>query len=158
MPYLIDGHNLIPKVPGLSLDAVDDEMQLVEMLQEFCRRKGKRVEVFFDKAPPGGRRVRVFGSVTARFVGQGATADDAIMGRLARLGRAARNWTVVSSDRQVRTAARAKHATSLPSEDFAVQLCEALDGSSRQAGEDPGMSVSPDEVDEWLRIFGGDEE
>ena len=158
MPYLIDGHNLIPKVPGLSLDAVDDEMQLVEMLQEFCRRKGKRVEVFFDKAPPGGRRVRVFGSVTARFVGQGATEDDAIMGRLARLGRAARNWTVVSSDRQVRTAARAKHATSLRSEDFAVQLCEALDGSSRKTGEDPGMSVSPDEVDEWLRIFGGDEE
>ena len=67
MPYLIDGHNLIPKVPGLSLKAIDDEMQLVEKLQEFCRRRGKQVEVFFDKAPPGGRRVRVFGPVTARF-------------------------------------------------------------------------------------------
>ena len=37
MPYLIDGHNLIPKVAGLSLKAVDDEMQLIELLQEFCR-------------------------------------------------------------------------------------------------------------------------
>ena len=37
MPYLIDGHNLIPKVRGLSLQSMDDEMELVELLQEFCR-------------------------------------------------------------------------------------------------------------------------
>ena len=36
MPYLIDGHNLIPKL-GLRLDSVDDEMELVAILQEFCR-------------------------------------------------------------------------------------------------------------------------
>ena len=104
MPYLIDGHNLVPKVPGLSLKDIDDEMQLVEMLQEFCRRKGKQVEVFFDKAAPGGRQVRVFGVVTTRFIHQGSTADQAIMARLDRIGAQARNWTVVSSDRQVRAA------------------------------------------------------
>ena len=36
MPYLIDGHNLIPKL-GLRLDLPDDEMQLIGILQEFCR-------------------------------------------------------------------------------------------------------------------------
>ena len=27
MPYIIDGHNLIPKVSGLSLGDMDDEQQ-----------------------------------------------------------------------------------------------------------------------------------
>ena len=154
MPYLIDGHNLIPKVPGLSLKAIDDEMQLVEKLQEFCRQRGKQVEVFFDKAPPGGRRVRVFGPVTARFVRQGTTADDAIVGRLNKLGRAARNWTVVSSDRQVIAAAKAKHARSMPSEEFAVLLSGTLSDERGDAGADPEMTLGTDEVDEWLKIFG----
>ena len=28
MPYIIDGHNLIPNVPGLDLNKIDDEIQL----------------------------------------------------------------------------------------------------------------------------------
>ena len=36
MPYLIDGHNLIPKL-GLRLESLDDEMELIAILQEFCR-------------------------------------------------------------------------------------------------------------------------
>ena len=71
MPYIIDGHNLIPKIPGLSLQEMDDEQHLLEMLQEFCRRQRKQVEVFFDNAPPGGVRARNLGLVTARFVRQG---------------------------------------------------------------------------------------
>jgi hypothetical protein len=34
MPYIVDGHNLIPKVPGLNLQDMEDELQLVELLQE----------------------------------------------------------------------------------------------------------------------------
>ena len=159
MPYLIDGHNLIPKIPGLSLRAIDDEMQLIEMLQEFCRRRGnQQVNVFFDKAPPGGRRVRVFGAVTARFVRQYSTADAAIMERLDRLGRAARNWTVVSSDRQVIAAARAKHATSMLSEDFASLLVQTLHNSSSEEGLYTDDDISAEDLDEWLQLFGGDSE
>src|SRR5512144_1363588 len=110
MPYIIDGHNLIPKVPSLSLQEMDDEQHLVEMLQEFCRRQHKQVEVFFDNAPPGGVRARNLGQVTARFIRQGASADDAIRKRLVNLGRAARNWTVVSSDKTVQAEARAVQA------------------------------------------------
>ncbi len=106
MPYLIDGHNLIPKIPGLSLQAEDDEQQLITLLLEFCRLQRKQVEVYFDNAPPGGVRARNFGNVIARFVRQGSTADQAIRQRLERLGRAARNWTVVSSDLAVQTEAR----------------------------------------------------
>jgi predicted RNA-binding protein with PIN domain len=110
MPYLIDGHNLIPKIPGLTLEDVDDEDQLLHLLTRFCQRQGKQVEVFFDKAPPGEARTRKFGMVLARFVRQGTTADEAIRVRLARLGRSAHNWTVVSSDQQIQAEARAARA------------------------------------------------
>ena len=43
MPYLIDGHNLIPKL-GLRLDSLDDEEQLIPRLQEFCRLRRAQVE------------------------------------------------------------------------------------------------------------------
>jgi hypothetical protein len=48
MPYLIDGHNLIPKL-GLRLDSMDDEQELVVILQEYARlERKKQVEVYFD--------------------------------------------------------------------------------------------------------------
>jgi uncharacterized protein len=123
MPYLIDGHNLIAKTPGLSLQAFDDENQLIELLQDFCRTRRKPVEVYFDNAPVGQAAVRRFGQVTAHFVRQGSTADAAIHRRLVRLGKSAGNWTVVSSDRAVQTAARLAHAQVLSSNRGAPGAC-----------------------------------
>ncbi|MBK5109002.1 MAG: NYN domain-containing protein, partial [Anaerolineales bacterium] len=119
MPYIIDGHNLIPKVPGLSLEDMDDEQQLVKLLQDFCRVKQKKVEVFFDNAPAGSSGARTFGCVVARFIRQGRTADQAILEKLRRLEGDARNWTVVSSDREVRNSARSVRAKSMRVEEFA---------------------------------------
>ncbi|HSQ39873.1 MAG TPA: hypothetical protein VLM78_06910, partial [Anaerolineales bacterium] len=81
MPYLIDGHNLIPKL-GLRLDSMDDEMELTAILQEFCRLERKQVEVYFDGAPTPHAGTRKLGTVTAHFVPLGTTADDAIRRRL----------------------------------------------------------------------------
>ena len=155
MPYLIDGHNLIPKVPGLSLRDMDDEIALIEHLQAFCRRTGKDVEVYFDNAPPGGMRVRHFGRVEAHFVRSGKTADDAIAARLQRLGRAARNWTVVSSDRQVQAAARGAQARVLSSDEFALRLTETSETASEPVKRDDVL-LNEDEVNEWLNLFGGE--
>jgi predicted RNA-binding protein with PIN domain len=157
MPYIIDGHNLIPKVPGLRLDAMDDEMQLVEMLQEYCRLRGKQADVFFDNAPPGGARARNFGRVIARFVRQGTTADEAIRARLVRLGRAARNWTVVSSDQAVQASARAAQAHYLSAEAFAEMLAQTLEESQVDLGEDEDARLDPEELDDWLNLFGADQ-
>jgi uncharacterized protein len=154
MPYLIDGHNLIPKIPGLNLQALDDEEQLIKLLQEYCRRQRKQIEVFFDNAPPGGVRARNFGLVIARFVRHGSTADQAIRERLIRLGRLARNWTVVSSDLAVQSAARAAQARPMPSEDFSRLLVNALDEQKVDRGANTETGLSRDELDEWLMLFG----
>ncbi len=41
MPTIIDGHNLIPKVRGLSLQRLDDELELIQKLQTYCRVRRK---------------------------------------------------------------------------------------------------------------------
>jgi predicted RNA-binding protein with PIN domain len=154
---MIDGHNLIPKIPGLSLDTVNDEMQLVELLQEFCRRQRKEAEVYFDNAPPGQKSAGVYGPVVAHFVRQGMTADDAIHARLGRLGREARNWTVVSSDHAVQASARAARAHYISSEVFAGFLAQSISNPSTDERRNSETVMGDDELDDWLALFGSDE-
>lgn len=146
---MIDGHNLIPRL-GLRLDSPDDEMELVAILQEFCRVSRRTVEVYFDGAPAPQARTRRLGRVTAHFIRLGSTADDAIQKRLKALGKSARNWTVVSSDRRVQAEARAAGAEVVASDSFAAML----KGASKEApkASDPN-TLSPEEVEEWMRIF-----
>lgn len=153
MPYLIDGHNLIPKVPGLSLDAVDDENQLVELLQEFCRISRKQVDIYFDQAPPGGSGRRKLGTVAVHFVRVGSTADGAIAQRLRKMGRSARNWTVVSSDLQVQASARQAGAQTLSSESFTSLLLATISNSAADESKPGDADMSPEEVQEWLTLF-----
>ena len=154
MPYIVDGHNLIPKV-GLSLSADDDEMKLVEMLREFCRVKKTHVEIYFDGAPPGYANTRKFGYVTAHFVRKGRTADQAIHARLRKMGKSAKNWTVVSSDHEVRASARSVQAKRVYSAEFAHEVKEAQFAVFENPTED--KKLSKNEVDAWLKIFAGDE-
>ena len=150
MPYLVDGHNLIPKV-GLHLNSPDDEMELVAILKEFARLKRQQVEVYFDGAPIGQAGTRKLGTVQAHFVRLGQSADNAIRLRLKKMEKEAKNWTVVSSDREVQSAARFFHAQFISSEEF-VKMIRLAVNSAPKADLD-NKKISPKEVDEWLRIF-----
>lgn len=150
MPYLIDGHNLIGALPDLHLDEADDEDRLIERLRAYCVRVRKQAEVYFDQAAPGRAGRFRYGPVTAVFVAAGGTADAAIRRRLGQLGPAAANWTVVSADNAVQADARSARARVLPSGEFAGQLRDA--GSDPRSDMDRKMDM--DELDEWLRLFG----
>jgi len=157
MPYLIDGHNLIPKL-GLDLSSFDDEMELIERLNEFCRlsRRGQ-VEIYFDNAPPGVAEQRKVGLVSAHFVRRPMIADDAIRLRLKKLKNDARNWSVVSSDHRVQLEAKSVGAKVISSDEFARTVSETL-----RAGPPAGTkktTMSAHELDDWLTLFGegGDE-
>ena len=149
MPYLIDGHNLIPKL-GLRLDSTDDEMELVTILQEFYQRDRKPIEVYFDGAPAPQAGTRRLGTVTAHFVRLGDSADNAIRKRLKSLGKSARNWIVVSSDRQVQEEARAARADIISSDSFAGMLKEARASAPKTRAD---RKLTEDEIDEWMRLF-----
>lgn len=150
MPYLIDGHNLIPKL-GLRLDSMDDEMELVALLQEFARLGRKQVEVYFDGAPAPHAGTRKLGIVRAHFIRVGQTADSAIRARLTTLGKSAKNWIVVSSDREVQSAARVNQAQFISSDEFAESLRTTITSTPKTSPEDKKLSAQ--DVDEWLRLF-----
>src|SRR3972149_1364960 len=126
MPYLIDGHNLIPKL-GLRLDSPDDEMELVAILQEFARLERRQGEIYFFRAPAPHPGTPSLGTVKAHFVPLEQTADNAIRARLKKLGNAAKNWTVVSSDREVQANARVANAEVISSDEFAGMLSQSRD-------------------------------
>ena len=158
MPYLIDGHNLIPKIRGLSLNNIDDEIELIKLLQVFHQAKRKKIEVYFDNAPPGQSRTQRMGVITAHFVRASSSADAAIRQRLEKLGGAATTWTVVSSDRQVQAAARAARARVVNSEDFATKLAQESIHSKDDPASGEDVNLSAAEVEEWLRLFNADKE
>ena len=160
MPYLIDGHNLIPKL-GLDLSSFDDEMALIERLNEFSRisRRG-RLEIYFDNAQPGGPEKQIIGQASAHFVRRPKIADEAIRQRLLQLKNDAKNWSVVSSDRRVQAEARAVGAQVISSEEFAQTVSETLRaGASSGAKKNiptkyRDSSMSARELEEWLTLFG----
>ena len=150
MPYLVDGHNLIPKV-GLHLNSPDDEMELVAILKEFARLKRQQVEVYFDGAPIGQAGTRKLGTIRAHFVPLGQTADSAIRSRLKKMEKDAKNWIIVSSDHEVQNAARVVRAQVVTSDEF-VKMLRAATNSAPKANTE-NKKLSAQEVDEWLKLF-----
>jgi uncharacterized protein len=155
MQFLIDGHNLIPKVPGLSLKDPDDEEKLVGLLQVYCRVKRQKVEVYFDGATPGSSSKKTHGQIVAHYVRKGRTADQAMIERMHKIGRQGSNWTVVSSDHQVIREARDMRFHLVSSEVFARNLLNAWQENEQNGGHNDDR---PDdkEIEEWLRLFGKD--
>jgi len=149
MPFLIDGHNLIPRV-GLRLDSLDDELDLIRLLQEFCRLSRSQAVVYFDNAPAGQPAKQKHGIVTAHFVRKPDIADEAIYQRIRKLGLSAKNWTVVSSDRRVQAEARAARAKVISSDEFARQVRLTLQNKPPSAGS---STMDEKEINDWLELF-----
>ncbi len=150
MKWIIDGHNLIPHVRGLSLADLDDEQALIDLLIQFCRIKRDHVLVFFDRAAPGQAGEHSFGAVKAVFVPSPRTADAAIAAHLRKQGSRLRNDTLVSSDRMVQAAAHPLHMRVIPSDVFARQLAEALSQAPTVEADKP---LSEAEVLLWEKLF-----
>jgi uncharacterized protein len=150
MPLLIDGHNLIGQMPDLRLDDPDDEAELVARLRIYCARERKRATVVFDHGLPGGQSEALSGAgVNVVFASAGRSADGILRERI-REARDPRALLVVSSDRAVIAAAKAGKARVMRAEVFAARL----GAPARDAGAEQGPQLSPEEVEEWLRVFG----
>ncbi len=147
MPYLIDGHNLIPYMHGMSLDQLDDEIRLIDVLEVYFRKIRKKATIFFDRGQPGSKLVIRRSFITAKFTRAPLIADQAIRNQLKRLEGSAKNYTVVSSDYEVSDFARRKGAKTLSSREFAGLVNSS--GKSTPSGKS-----SDDDIDYWLNRFG----
>jgi len=156
MQYLIDGHNLIGKMPDISLSDPDDEVQLILRLRSWAAGSRKRkVTVYFDGGIPGGKDVHLSSAqVKVIFASTGRTADGLIIQRINKVKNPP-EYTVVTSDQQILAAATARKMPALRSEKFGMKL------GKQWEEQIPGPTVADDEtplsdleVKEWLEIFG----
>ncbi len=149
MPFLIDGHNLIGQMLGMSLADPDDEQQLIEQLRAYLVRVHKKGVVVFDKGLPGGGGKWSNTVLEVRFAPAPKTADDVIKDRLAR-EKNPRGLVVVSGDRELIDAAqRAGAAVRLPSK-FIHDMTATASAQTPSAKE---VGLSADEVAAWEQTF-----
>jgi predicted RNA-binding protein with PIN domain len=151
MPILIDGHNLIGRMPTLSLADPDDERQLVALLLSYRTRSRKPVTVVFD---PGGGfalpETRRQGGVEVVFAPHGSSADQVIVRRVRR-SRDPAGITVVTSDRALAGEAHNYGARVKSAEVFAAEMSALFEG--RSEGHDTPLSAA--ELEAWLALFEG---
>ncbi len=155
MPLLIDGHNLIGQMTGLSLEDEHDEVELILRLRSYHAHAGRRITVIFDHGLPGGASKLSTGGVSVVFASCSTDADRLIVQRI-RKNRHPRALTVVTSDHKVARAALDGGANVIASDVFARQLettaTSPPNGDAKQ--DDPNISQA--EVVEWLHLFGQD--
>ncbi|MGQ9548949.1 MAG: NYN domain-containing protein [Roseiflexus sp.] len=161
MPLLIDGHNLIAQIPGLHLSDIDDEAQLVTLLRRYvATRRGRSITVVFDHGIYGHpQRLNGYG-VTCHFAHSPDDADTQLIRRIKAIARP-HEWTVVTSDRQVSQAAKARGIKVIDSRTFAQILQQLVTPARRQPpanADKPEQPPDRSEIDEWLRLFGEEEQ
>ena len=154
MPLLIDGHNLIGQLPNMSLADPDDEGDLVMLLRRYTTaRRGRKVIVVFDHGVYGHpHRLDGYG-VTCYFARSPQDADAQLLKRIHAL-KHPRNWTLVTSDRQVARAAEDRGVRVISSHEFARQLTAPPKPAAASNEERRDARLSEAEIDEWLRLFG----
>ncbi len=162
MNYLIDGHNLIARTPGLSLSDPDDEAKLVQLLRRWTAADARRkVTVIFDGGLPAGEARHLSGGgVKAIFAPNNSSADAVIIRRIEAIGNPP-EFVIVTSDHAVANAAARRRIAVQPSEVFAANMM-----SDRRFGKDESTdtrrpeapAMNPNEMQEWLSLFGPEPE
>ena len=150
MKFLIDGHNLIGQMPDIRLDDPDDEARLVQHLRHFARSGRHQITVIFDAGSPGETGNLSRGPVKVVFAPTGSSADRLIIRRLPRI-RDRQSWLIVTSDRQILSAASERHLRTERSEDFAARLRAHPAESDAADPREPHLSEG--EIEMWLRHF-----
>lgn len=165
MIFLVDGHNLIGKLPDIQLSDPDDEQKLVTRLNDWCLLdKRRKIMVFFDAGEFGGLGDMLSRpTVRVQFSRVGQTADSVIVNYLQAI-KNPQEFTLVTSDREIIYAARKRRVGYILSEEFSVLLAEEL-GPLKASGEtgepadqsekgaEAEVDVSDDEVQTWLKAF-----
>jgi predicted RNA-binding protein with PIN domain len=149
VPILIDGHNLIGRLPMLSLQDPDDEEKLIRLLIAYRARTGRAITVVFD---PGGTfalpQTRRHSGIEVAFAPHGSTAD-AVISRRVRCSRDPRAWLVITSDQKLAEAVARMGARVRSADAFAAELGPRPDVPPDWRETPP----SPEEVDSWLALF-----
>jgi len=155
MPVIIDGHNLLRSIQKLSEDfeSVND-LRLCHIVGRYLKLTGEKGEIVFDgTGPPDKTSYGNISNLEVLFAGRNTDADKVIQDKI-RANTAPKRLTVVSSDRKLQAAARARKATALKSNVFWANLQKQL--SRRTKIKEPPAKrhgLSEAETEQWLKFF-----
>jgi len=110
---LIDGYN-VAKLGWPQLDLASQRNRLLDAVEDFVRRYGASVTVFFDGASVVGAHTSRRRLARVVFSPEGVTADDIIRDEVKRIP-ATRSVVVVTNDAEIIRDIRAEGANALPS-------------------------------------------
>jgi predicted RNA-binding protein with PIN domain len=156
MPVIIDGHNLLHSIQQTGEDSEPiSRIKLCRILNGYLKLIDENGEIVFDGTGP--RDKSGFDNISnleVFFAGLGSDADTVIEDKI-KANTAPRRLTVVSSDRRLRDAARARKATSVKSDVFWNHLRRQL--SRKETFKEPTAKrrgLSESETKQWLEFFG----
>jgi len=177
--FIIDGYNLLHSIqrvspvrsrPGKQRNGVSkyqrtsngasdgseliSDVRLCRIISEYLKLTGEKGEIIFDGTGP--RDKSGFDNISGLevfFAGQGSDADTVIEDKI-RANTAPRRLTIVSSDRRLQGAARARKATVVKSQVFWENLCRQL--SRKRTPKEPPekhFGLTEGETEQWLKFF-----
>ena len=153
---IIDGHNLLHAIPKVdeAFGAISD-VQLCHIIGSYLKLTGQRGEIIFDGiGPPDKSGFDGISNLEVFFAGLGTDTDTVIEDKII-ANSAPRRLRIVSSDRRLRKAARARKATSVKSEAFWNNIQKQL--SRKKTAKEPAAKrrgLTDSETRQWLDIFG----
>ncbi|MEM6333256.1 MAG: NYN domain-containing protein [Planctomycetota bacterium] len=153
---LIDAYNVLhttmpPVLAGL------DEAGLCVAITRSAFRRHRAVVVCDGRVKPLGPDASPVDGVDLLYSGPSRSADDVIIERID-ASSTPRRLTVVSTDRQIRAAARRRRCKSLTSDEFIAAVAESLDRTPPPPrNAKPAGPLSDNQVQRWLRHFGIDD-
>jgi predicted RNA-binding protein with PIN domain len=153
---IIDGNNLLHTIFKFEEDskAVSD-VGLCRLLSRYFALTSEKGEIIFDGTGPSDKSgFDNISNLEVSFAGLGTDADTVIEGRIS-ASTAPKSLTVVSSDRRLRSAARARRATSIKSDVFWNDVQKQL--SRKRPIKEPTekrQGLNEGETEQWLEFFG----
>jgi predicted RNA-binding protein with PIN domain len=153
---VIDGHNLLHSIHKIEDDSmIISDVALSRIIGRYLKLTGQKGEIVFDGMGPRDKGIfdRIDG-VDILFAGMGTDTDTVIEGKI-KAHTAPKRLMIVSSDRRLRKAARARKAASIKSEDFWDSIQKQL--SRKRPKKEPAakrQGLSESETNQWLELFG----
>ncbi len=154
--FIIDGHNLLHSIHKEDPNSGPiRDVQLCWIVGRYLKQIGQSGAIIFDGTGP--RDKSEFDNVSnleVLFAGLGTDADTVIEDKIG-ANTAPRRLTIVSSDRRLRKAARARKAISVKSEVFWNNIQKQL--TRKKTIKEPSakrQGLTDGETKQWLEFFG----
>ena len=153
---IIDGHNLLHSIVTTHHEsAMISDIQLCWVISRYLKSINDKGEIIFDGTGPRDKsQFDNIENLEVLFAGLGSDADTLIENKI-RAYSAPRRLSVISSDRRLRDAARARKATAVKSEVFWDKLQKRLRRKKPvREPEAKRSGLTESETKQWLEFFG----